>query len=234
MSASIANESLPTPLNSTRIERMRAYKFLDAKYGLKDITERRVKVSTFVDMNDPFELIGSQWSHLGVEDAINAHNKSDYGAMCLSRSCINPLLWAHYGSKHRGICLGFDIPDDPHVVHSVIYTNERELQDPYRLLHTVASQPPEAAQAEIMCKLLLKYEGWAYEDEVRLLKKLGDGLTFFLFDESDFALRQVILGLRCTVSKKSVLNRLQGYNGHVEILRATLSSEKFQIIPVPI
>ena len=118
---------------------MRAYKFLDEKYGLKDITERRVKVSTFADMNDPFELIGSRWSHAGAEEAITVHSAAEYGAMCLSKNCTDPLLWAHYADKHRGICLGFDIPDDPHVVHSVNYVDERELLDPYLLLKNIAS-----------------------------------------------------------------------------------------------
>ena len=137
---------------------MRAYKFLDEKYALKDLTERRVKVSTFADMNDPFELIGSRWSHVGAEEAINAHSAAEYGAMCLSKNCTDPLLWAHYADKHRGMCLGFDIPDDPHVVHSVNYVDERELQDPYLLLKNVASLPLDVAVSTTMRKLLLKYE----------------------------------------------------------------------------
>jgi hypothetical protein len=213
---------------------MRAYKFLDQKYGLKDLTERRVKVSTFADMNDPFELIGSQWSHGGVEDGMNAHNTSEYGVMCLSKNCTNPLLWAHYADKHRGICLGFDIPDDPHVVHPVIYASERELQDPHDLLHQAASQSLDVPMSIVMRKLLLKYQGWRYEDEIRFFKRLEKGMTFCLFDDHDFALREVILGLRCNATKKSILNRLQGYSRDVELLKATLSSNEFRIVPVAI
>jgi hypothetical protein len=36
---------------------MKVYKFLDSKFGLKSITERRLKISRFDDLNDPFELI---------------------------------------------------------------------------------------------------------------------------------------------------------------------------------
>jgi hypothetical protein len=70
---------------------MRAYKFLDQKWGLKDIVDKRVKVSTFTDMNDPFELIGSRWADINVEDAISGGAKA-YGVMCLSRNCNDPLL----------------------------------------------------------------------------------------------------------------------------------------------
>ena len=83
-------------------------------------------------------------------------------------------------------------------------------------------------------KLLLKYRGWDYEDEVRLFKRLEKALTFCSFDDEDFVLKQVILGLRCNVSKKTLLNRLRGYNREVEVLKATLSEERFQIITMPI
>jgi len=36
---------------------MRAYKFLDAHFGLKSLYERRLKPSRISDLNDPFELV---------------------------------------------------------------------------------------------------------------------------------------------------------------------------------
>jgi hypothetical protein len=35
---------------------MRAYKFLDARFGLKSLYERRLKQSRLHELNDPFEL----------------------------------------------------------------------------------------------------------------------------------------------------------------------------------
>jgi hypothetical protein len=46
---------------------MRVYKFLSAKWALRDITEHRIKLSEFKDMNDPFELSGSRWSDPQVD-----------------------------------------------------------------------------------------------------------------------------------------------------------------------
>jgi hypothetical protein len=216
---------------------MRAYKFLDARYGKKDIVERRVKVSTFADMNDPFELIGVRWRHSGVEQMLTTQHNSGHGVTCLSRNCADPLLWAHYADKHRGICLGFDIPDDPNKVRPVIYAGERELLDPHSLLRTLrADASPESladARETVIRKLLLKYEGWNYEDEVRMFYRLEKGMTFHDFDE-DFTLKEVILGLRCAVTKRSVLNWLNGYNREVEILKAELSPDSFRIVPIPL
>jgi hypothetical protein len=199
---------------------MRAYKFLDEKWGLEDIAERRVKVSTFADMNDPFELLGRRSENSGADDAFIAH-ASGLGAMCLSRNCTDPLLWAHYADKHRGICLGIDIPDNTVECNPVVYVGERALMDPQ--------------QGSLGQKLFTKYEGWKYEDEVRLLKWLEpQGHTFVDFNNEDFIFRQVILGLRSTQTKQSIENRLRGYRHDVEILMATLSPDEFRIIPRPI
>jgi Protein of unknown function (DUF2971) len=183
-------------------------------------------------MNDPFELIGPRWSHIAIEQALTAHSTAEYGALCLSRNCSDPLLWTHYADKHGGICLGFDIPDDPHVVHFVNFADERELQDPYLLLKNVAWQPPGAALSAVMRKLLLKYKGWQYEDEVRLFKKLEKGLTFCLFDDEDLVLKQVILGLRCTFPRKPSVIDSVAYDREVEVLKATLSPYRFEILPI--
>jgi hypothetical protein len=213
---------------------MRAYKYLDEKFGLKDITDRHVKVSTFADMNDPFELIGSQWDHSEADGVFNESTKSSWGAMCLSRSCTDSLLWAHYADKHRGICLGIDIPDDPNKVHSVIYANERELMDPEILWKAVDEGPSEAFTTALMRKHLVKYKRWDYEDEVRMITPLKMGLTFFEFNDEDFILRQVILGLRSRLTKKPIANRLRSYGHDVEILKATVSPGEFRIIPRPV
>jgi hypothetical protein len=212
----------------------RAYKFLDEKYGLKDIAGRRVKVSTFADMNDPFELLGSQWADSSADGVFTENTQEKYGAMCLSRNCTDPLLWAHYADKHRGICLGIDVPDDPNLVHSAIYANERELMDPNILWKAVDEGPSEAFEAAVMRKHSFKYKAWEYEDEVRIITPLKEGITFFEFNDEDFILREVILGLRSTLTKNSIVNRLRGCGHDVEILKATLSADEFRIIPRPI
>jgi hypothetical protein len=34
------------------------YKFLPAEFALQNLIKREIKISTFADMNDPFELLG--------------------------------------------------------------------------------------------------------------------------------------------------------------------------------
>jgi len=42
---------------------MRLYKFLSADFALWDLTEKKIKISEFHDMNDPFELRGIRISN---------------------------------------------------------------------------------------------------------------------------------------------------------------------------
>jgi len=34
---------------------MRVYKFLDPRFGMKTLAEKRLKISTLEDLNDPFD-----------------------------------------------------------------------------------------------------------------------------------------------------------------------------------
>jgi hypothetical protein len=215
---------------------MRAFKFLSVKYGLQDIEEHRVKISEYRDMNDPFELLGSTWGDAEVDRILTSDNLASYGAVCLSKNWSNPLLWSHYADKHNGICLGFDIPDLPDVVHEPIYVDRPEKQDPRVLYDALQSkQAFPAAEKAIMRKLLLKFRGWDYEDEVRLLtplrQKAGD-ISYFEFDEN-LALREIIVGVRSAIRKSEIEEKLQTYSTPIRIRKARLSLDAFQVVDDP-
>ncbi len=216
---------------------MRVYKFLSADYALKDLDEKRIKLSEFKDMNDPFELLGSKWSDPTVDKLLTSHPAVTYGALCFSTNWSNPLLWSHYADKHKGICLGFDIPDRPDAVQTPIYVDGPEMQDPEILFQALRNRNFWIAEAPIMRKLLLKYKGWRYEDEVRLFARL-DGkpgqYSYFDFGKNeDVTLREVIIGVRCTVSGKDIEERLRKYATPVKTLKARLSFESFQVVKDP-
>ncbi len=42
----------------TARRRTLAYKFLPTEFALQDLIRHEIKISTFSDMNDPFELLG--------------------------------------------------------------------------------------------------------------------------------------------------------------------------------
>jgi hypothetical protein len=91
---------------------MRLYQLGSANYALQNIERQRLKVSRIDNLNDPFELLGAMqrdkhWRRIFRQAKTRIHNQD--GVLCFSRSWRNPVLWSHYGDKHRGICLGFPL-----------------------------------------------------------------------------------------------------------------------------
>ena len=85
---------------------MRVYKFLFANFALKSLYERRLKISTFDDLNDPLDLspyiLKKWWVRETIKKLIR-DQVSQNGMLCFSVACNDPVIWAHYADKHHGI-----------------------------------------------------------------------------------------------------------------------------------
>jgi hypothetical protein len=200
---------------------MRVYKFLTTEFAMKDIRERRIKISEISDLNDPFELIPCDLSDPGRLDAVLAMRDlmtRSRGLLCFSRSWMNPVLWAHYSEKHRGMCLGFDMPDD--LANPVNYVEERL---PWE-------GPPTHAFMERL--FLTKFAPWSYEDEVRAFatrEEPEDGRFFFHFGDK-LKLQEVIVGHRCCVERGDISAAMALYEEPVPtITKARLSRTSFKV-----
>lgn len=177
---------------------MLLYYFTCAKYGLENLRNRRFKISDFSNVNDPFELLGVQLGDKSVRHALtfqkNKISKST-GLLCFSEDKYNPVQWANYADKHKGICLGFEIPEQS--VRKVKYVSER--------LDKSTLDEPDCNE-----KLLItKFKNWQYEKERRLLLKLSDypkngrGYRFKSFDET-LLLKEVYIGCKSSVKYKDI------------------------------
>jgi hypothetical protein len=149
------------------------------------------------------------------------------GLLCFSKTWRSPLLWSHYAEKRRGIALGFDVPD--HMLVPVQYIKG---------LHKIKVLSNETEQSTID-KLLdrlryTKFDGWAYEDEVRQFFRLDDlsyqsGLHFIPFSV-DLVLREVILGPRCDIPIEAVRTLVEAFPGKVRVTRARIAYTKFGVV----
>ena len=210
---------------------MRVYKFLNRHFALKSMRERRLKVSRLSALNDPFEMFPFDLSHrdariallmtLSEMDRIN-------GLICFSRTWANPVIWAHYADQHRGICLGFDIPDG--FVREIAYKKDRESFP----MDLGDREPPE--KLAIMERLLFtKFEDWRYEDEMRVSIRLdwstvsADGLFFKEWD-ADLRLAEVVVGLRSPTCRRELEQALHGYSQPVDFIRAAAADESFAVV----
>jgi hypothetical protein len=86
------------------------------------------------------------------------------GITCFSKECANLLMWAHYSSSHTGICLKFDIIQDPDFFWSIYpikyddkYPEIKYKDDPFD---------------ELMKKAVFtKSINWEIEKEIRVYKE---------------------------------------------------------------
>jgi hypothetical protein len=199
---------------------MRLYKFLTSQYALQDIREHRIKISGIHDLNDPFELIPCDLSDPDKREALlNMRDElgGNRGLVCLARGWTNPVLWAHYSDKHRGMCLGFDVRDG--VALQVKYSGKR-----------IPWQEPDL---EFMQQILwTKFEGWQYENEVRIYatRDEEEGGIYFKDFGDDFKLREVILGHRCCVERTEISAALASYPEPVDVIKACLSYTSFDVV----
>jgi len=211
---------------------VRVFHFLNADHGQDDIARRRVRISRFRDLNDPFELLAVKNEDEKFRKGLRSwgeHFDKVYGLLCFSRDWHNPLLWGHYADKHRGLCLGFDLADT--LVRRVNYVSERiplrfEKGDPSRALD----------KGFVEHLLLTKYEHWRYEDEVRVLIELSPKLpnekgSYFFPFSGKLVLRNVILGARCKLSIDRVRKDVRsGYGKAASVTQARLAFKRFAVV----
>jgi len=175
----------------------RVYKFTSAQYGISNLQNKRIKLSTIDDLNDPFDLCAVDTTDPMISralDAVIAHFRQTSAILCFSRNWDNLLLWSHYGASHTGICLGFDIPAgnpganyDSDVLYQpnllqILRAEDVNFDLAYRLLRT-------------------KHESWSYEQETRMFVGLNDppdakGLRW-VESGPNLVLTEVIIGAQC-------------------------------------
>jgi hypothetical protein len=210
---------------------MRVYHYLDARWGLDDIKRRRLKISRIDDTNDPFEFACVRSDDEESQRALDQFAKgwvSDYRLHCFSRSWTNVIMWSHYADKHRGLCLGFDVISD--CARDVKYVKQVMIVGK---LH----QSMKSENDEVLEHLLgAKYDGWSYEEEVRLTGRAvnmidDEGLHFVPFGDY-LCLKEVIAGARFSMGRSVIDEALSGYAG-VDVIKACCSPTFFSIVADP-
>lgn len=207
---------------------MRVYHFLEKQWAIESLIYERLKVSLFSDMNDPFELLGVSLKKKADRDAFYQLKKEvseEMGAICFSKKWSSPVQWSHYGDRHRGMVLGFDIPTDH--AREVNYEGERLEQD---LLDGF-----ETNEAELGHKLLTtKFKHWVYEDEIRMFVDLRDPTKengmFFLPYCKALVLKEIIIGPRCDFTKQQLLKIVSSHSSSIKITKSRLAFQSYRVV----
>lgn len=206
---------------------MRAYHFTSAHYAFEDIRLRRLKIATLSDVNDPFELAVccDDASRRRALRRTRTQWTSRFGMVCFSRHWHNPVQWSHYADKHRGVCLGFDVPEE--MLTPICYA-----ENPPQLDWDAIELGGAAGEKEMLRWSSTKYEHWAYEDELRAFVPLDEcdasGRYFSDFGEL-LRLREVIIGARSSATRRQVREALDGLAG-VASFKARLAFGNYRVV----
>jgi hypothetical protein len=206
---------------------MRTYKFLNQKYGLKSLYERRLRRTRINELNDPFELRPYDLADPIVRQAVFSTRddiSQRFGLLCFSAAWNNPMIWAHYSDKHRGLCLGFEIPSEVENARTqkVEYI-PAPLPFPGDFLHLDTQE-----QLAIVNKMIYtKYDSWQYEQEIRTWTDLEE--EYFDFCEM-LQLVEVIIGSESQLSSRAVTRALGPLADRVKVKKARASYDAFQMV----
>jgi hypothetical protein len=209
----------------------RVFYLTSAEYALSNIVFKRIKVSRLATLNDPFEVLSqiapsSTFRRRMVE--LKHQLNAEIGVLSFSSDWTDPVLWAHYGARNSGICLGIDVPKA--LLKQIDYRTER-LQP---------KEIPEAdltIQNELLIEQLLttKFASWNYENEFRRIVKLSDttqeGDLHFLNFAEDLRLGEVIIGPMCHLNHEKVREVAAGANPAVTVYKARLAHNFFKLVP---
>jgi hypothetical protein len=209
---------------------MELFYLTGAQFGVSAIALKRLKISRFSDLNDPFEMLAvnlADQAHRSEFRVLKDEMNKNQGLLCFARTWENPVLWGHYGEKHTGMALGFTVPD--HLPVKVDYA-KRPLKIP------IDAATKKIAWSKPLADKLVrtKFSDWAYEDERRMFVNLDhttqeSGLYFLNFGP-DLILTEVILGSRCSIPKERVEDLLRETGQAAVVRQARLAFQSFRVV----
>lgn len=213
-------------------ELIRLYYLTSATHALSNIAFGRLKLARFRDLNDPFELLSVRLMDKKLRAAVKdfkATLDASTGLLCFSEDWGSPVMWSHYGEKHRGICLGFDVLRSE--VDAVKYDDKRVRAA------LDADADPNNLPSDLQGVLRrTKCHEWQYELEQRMFVPLSvalevGSLHFRPFDEK-LQLAEVILGPNCVESLEDVRRIVARHCSAARTYKARLAWQHFKVVPM--
>lgn len=194
-------------------------KFLDEKFQqfCPDLP-KHIKEETISDL-----LTSNQF----VADILNEKYENEiaqHGICSFSDDARDILMWAHYGSNHKGVCLQFQISKD-----IFIFTQATAVT--YSHKYPTINYLKDNLRKEIARTMRQKSKNWKYEKERRIIHPTGAN-SYLQFNPS--ALTALILGCKLESDSeeiiKSLLNeRMKKNLPPLKIFRATQDNKEYKI-----
>jgi hypothetical protein len=211
---------------------MRLYYLTSASHGLSAIRDQRYKLSTFDNLNDPFELFAIDLADPKIRQAFRRFKEMcarELALLCCSKSWSSTLLWSHYADRHKGLALELEVADE--CITHVTYQQTRKPVTRQDMNNNMSCEDGKGIGAEM---LRVKAADWAYEEEARIihgighLKRPADGMYFCPFNHR-VALRGVVLGPLCQVKVADLQEHLPA-GKRLHVIRSRIAFRSFKIV----
>jgi hypothetical protein len=209
---------------------LRVYHMMEAEWALVAIKRQRLKVSRFENLNDPFEPFALNRHTQAAREASKkfaADFNTTQGLLCFGADWSNSVMWSHYGEKHKGICLGFDVRRS--LLQKIDYKDRRVRaalgSDPAAAILT------PALQNQLAC---IKARAWEYEEEWRRFIDLASAVSepplHFVSFDADMQLKEVVLGERCLEELNGVRRLVAAKSPSAVVFKARLAYRSFRVV----
>ena len=210
---------------------MRLYHFSRECHGLANIEQRRLKIATLDQLNDPFEALSIKLSNKALRSEFQKEKSrlsEDYGLLCFSANWHNTVMWSHYADRHRGLCMGFNLPEE-NLIH-ICYKAKRMINERDELVIN-----DSISQETIEKCLSIKYASWKYEQEVRRIEPLRDRTKdkegrYFVSFNTNLRLAEVIIGPLLKGSRCRIKAALGELVRSVQINNSRMAFRSFRIV----
>ena len=207
---------------------MRGYYQTSQEWALDAIRNRRLKLSRLEEMNDPFELLGvalKTKKDRADFQQIKRELHDEIGVLCFSKIWRNPVMWSHYGDRHNGLCLGFDLLNE--WTFPVSYKG-------LRLKEEVESKLSQDQDSLGHMLLTTKYKHWKYEQEVRMVIRLKHAVSekglYFLPFCNALKFREIIIGARNSLVPLDIVSKIADEDSGVKITKSRMAFRSFRIV----
>lgn len=197
----IASRVSAETLNALKTARLKGDRAVAHAHHSSEQEAARTLADIAYQATDPYYTCSAEKVEQGLLTAAVEREllrQYDKGVCCFSESFNNPLLWGHYGDKHKGVCIGYGLDRKPRPeMHKVVYGGTRTVRA--SLIAQAILEKNEKAIAALDRDIFLrKAPQWRYEKEWRLLGSRG-------VQDSCLLLTDVTFGLRCTPALKHTL-----------------------------
>ena len=192
------------------------------QYIEKAIVQREIFCGNPATFNDPFDC--------NIAIHLKVYLKK-HGVACFSgENADHVLMFSHYGDRHRGIALVFDVVSDGPGENLSFLGRGRwvEYVDHNKLPDLLKSQGSDRAH-EV---LFTKWNKWVYEKEYRVLADLEECDSSPVRHYEQGELVEVIFGLGTTDLHKQDIDRCLCCGGHSKVKRkqAELACDSFTLV----